>query len=243
MWGYLLVYYLSDMKKTKTDCDLQSCSLCRGCLKEWLPALDAHRKTYDFKKGELLFKEGDAVTGIYFLYTGKAKVHKSWGDDKEIIVRFAGPGDVLGHRGLGKEPVFPVSATALENMSACFIDIDFFISTIKINHDYAFSLLMFYAEELQESEKNMRNMAHMPVKGRIAHALIKLHDRFGINENGLLDISLTRQDLASFAGTTYETAFRTMTEMAGENMLDFTGKDIQIKDLALIRGLVTGTKV
>src|SRR3954451_3401278 len=191
------------MKRNKNNCDLQSCSLCRSCLEDWLPALDVHRKTFDFKKGGQLFKEGDEVTGIYFIVSGKAKVHKKWELEKELIVRFAGPGDIIGHRGLGKQTIYPVSATAIEPVTACFIDLDFFYSTLKVNHEYAFKLLMFYAEELQESEKRMRNLAHMSVKGRIAYALTRLKDRFGLSPDKVLNISLTRQDFASYVGTTY----------------------------------------
>jgi len=47
------------MAKQKNECDLSSCFMCRLCLKEWLPALDAQRKNFHFKKGELLFREGE----------------------------------------------------------------------------------------------------------------------------------------------------------------------------------------
>jgi CRP-like cAMP-binding protein len=191
-------------------------------------AFQIFRKTFDFKKGELLFKEGEPVTGIYYLVAGKAKVHKHWTDDKELIIRFAGAGDIVGHRGLGKENIYPVSATAIEPVSACFIALDFFFSTLKINHDYAFKLLMFYAEELQESEKRMRNLAHMSVKGRIAYGLLKLKERFGVTEDGQLAIAVSRHDLASYVGTTYETAFRVLTELAQENVLSVSGKGINI---------------
>lgn len=227
------------MKRNKNNCDLQSCSLCRGCLKEWLPALDANRKTYDFKKGEQLFTEGDRVTGIYFLLSGKAKVHKRWGEDKELIVRFAGAGDIVGHRGLGKEMIYPISATAIEPVAACFIELDFFLTTLKVNHDYAFSLLMFYAEELKESERNMRNLAHMQVKARIAYALLNLKERFGVDEHQELNILLSRNDLASFAGTTYETTFRVLNELVEDNLLKFSGKSLLILNEALLRKMVT----
>src|SRR3954449_1615698 len=199
--------YLSVMKRNKNDCDLKSCSLCKGCLKEWLPALDANRKTYDFKKGEQLFQEGEEVTGIYFIVSGKAKVHKKWELEKELIIRFAGPGDIIGHRGLGKQTIYPVSATAIEPVTACFIDLDFFFATLKVNHDYAFELLMFYAEELQESEKRMRNLAHMTVKARMAYGILKLEEKFGVTDTGELNIPISRNDLAAYNGTTYETAF------------------------------------
>ena len=226
------------MKLNKNNCDLQSCSLCKGCLKEWLPALAANRTTYNFNKGEQLFKEGEQVTGIYFLMSGKTKVHKQWGDDKELIVRFAGPGDIVGHRGLGKETIYPISATAIEPVRSCFIDLDFFFATLKVNHEYAFKLLLFYAEELQESEKRMRNLAHMPVKGRLASGLLRLKERFGTSDDGLLNINITRQDLASYVGTTYETAFRIMTELSKENFIRFLDKSIYILDEPAISNLV-----
>ncbi len=213
--------------------------MCRNCLKEWLPALNANRKTFDFKRGEQLFKEGEEVSGIFFLLSGKAKVHKKWGDEKELIVRFAGAGDIIGHRGLGNETIYPVSATAIEPVTACFTDLDFFFSTVKVNHAYAFKLLMFYAEELQESEKRMGNLAHMTVKSRIAYSLLKLTERFGLSADNELNIQLSRQDLASYAGTTYETAFRVLTELAITGILRFSGKSIAILNEALLRKLVS----
>ena len=219
------------MKKSKHSCDLKSCSFCRSCLKEWLPAIDAHRKNYDFKKGELLFKEGEEVTGMYFINAGKVKVHKNWDSEKELIVRFAGPGDIVGHRGLGNDPNYPVSGTALEPVTACFIDLPFFLSSLKVNHELTFQLMMFFASELQESEKKMRNMAHMPVKVRVAHTLLKLKEKYGENEDGFVDITITKQDIASYAGTTYETVFRIMNELSEDKIIRIDGKKFGILNL------------
>ena len=196
----------------------------------------ANRKSYHYNKGELLFKEGDKVEGMYFIHAGKVKVYKKWDDEKELIVRFAGKGDIVGHRGLGKELYYPASGTALEPVEVCFFELDFFTSSLKVNHDYTFQLMMFFAEELQESEKKMRNMAHMPVKGRVANALLKLNEKFGANENGAVDINITKQDIASYAGTTYETVFRIMNEFIEENIISTGGKNFSIKNIdALIK--------
>src|SRR5450432_101635 len=95
------------MKKNKNGCDLKSCFLCRHCLPEWIPAIESHRKNFHFKKGESVFSEGDLATGIYFVYNGKVKVHKKWGPEKELIIRFAAAGSLFGHRGLGMTITFP----------------------------------------------------------------------------------------------------------------------------------------
>jgi CRP/FNR family transcriptional regulator len=211
--------------------------MCRLCIKEWLPAVKANRKNFSLKKGQQLFQEGEPVNGIYFIYTGKVKVHKHWGEEKELIVRFAQAGDIVGHRGVGSEMIYPVSATALEPVTVCFIDLDFFQATLKVNHGFLHELMMFYAQELQESEKNMRNLVHMPVKGRLANALLLLRDKFGTSEDGTIDMTLSRQDLASYTGTTYETAFRIMSELIQDNVIAVSGKSIAVMNVERLRQL------
>lgn len=221
----------TSIKKPKKTCDLRTCFLCKMCLEEWNPAIAVHRKNFIFKKGELIFREGDAVTGIYFIYSGIVKVHKKWGEEKELILRFAGSGDLFGHRGLGdssKKLIYPISATALEPLAVCYIDLDFFQASLRTNYSFIHALFNFYAAELQESEKKMRNLAHMSVKGRVAQSLLQLREKFGTTPDGMIGLPVSRQDLASYAGTTYETVFRVMNEFAREELISFSGKDICI---------------
>jgi CRP-like cAMP-binding protein len=214
------------MKKNKEGCDLQSCFFCRLCLKEWLPALETNRKTFTVKKGEKLITEGDAVTGIYFVNEGKVKVHKKWGEDKELIIRIANKGAIFGHRGLGDLTNYPISATALEESVVCFIEINFFLTSLRVNNELLYQLVMFFADDLQLSENKMRDLAHMPVKGRVAFSLLQLEKSFGTTKDGFLDIVLSRQDLASFSGTTYETVFRIISELTEANVIKVAGKNI-----------------
>jgi len=68
----------------------------------------------------------------------------------------------------------------------------------------------------------------MTVKGRVAQALLSLKNKFGLNEEGCIDIRLSRQDLASYAGTTYEPVFRIMNELSEENIIQVSGKNIMV---------------
>jgi CRP-like cAMP-binding protein len=223
------------MKKLKTGCDVGTCLLCKLCQKEWIPAVAAHRTNYKVEKGEMIFREGDAVKGIFFVYEGAVKVHKHWGEDKELILRFAKKGAIIGHRGLGKDLVYPVSGTAINATTVCFVELDFFQASLKTNHTFLYELMQFFATELKESERNMRNLAHMPVKGRIAQALLTLEEKFGTSEDGFLKIILSRQDLASFAGTTYETTFRILNELSEEKAVAVDGKRISLQNKDLLQ--------
>lgn len=204
--------------------------MCQLALKEWKPAIENHRKNLSVKKGEQIIKEGEPVTGVYFIYSGSVKVHKKWGE-KDIIIRFATKGKIFGHRGLGVEnSVYPISATALEATTFCFIEKEFFLATLRVNHELAFNLMMFYAEDLRESEEKMRNLALMSVKSRLAVAIFHLQDLFGLDEQNCISIDLSRQDLAAFTGATYETVFRTMNDLVQEQLITLIGKKIQIRD-------------
>jgi CRP-like cAMP-binding protein len=218
------------MKKAVIIDDAESCFLCKNCIKEWIPALLAHKKNYKVKKGEVIFKEGNPANGIFFVHTGIVKVHKRWGADKELILRFAKEGVIFGHRVLGGNGIYAISATALQPGIVSYVDTAFFEATLKVNADFAYNLLMFFAEELRVSERKMRNLAHMPVKGRVAEALIMLKDQFGLTKDGFIDIELSRQDLASFSGATYETVFRVINELIQEGLLTLSGKSIAISN-------------
>jgi CRP-like cAMP-binding protein len=218
------------MVKKPGHCDLKSCFLCQRCLPEWIPAVSSHRTNLLFKKGELIFREGEAVKGIYFVYRGIVKVHKRWGAEKELIIRFAREGSLFGHRGLGQDHHYPISATALSPVEACYIDLDFFQASLKVNQGLSQGLIQFFADELQRSERKMRDLAHMQVKGRVAQALLQLREDFGLTPDGYLGLTLSRQDLASLVGATYETVFRIINEFSQEGLILVDGKEIAIAD-------------
>ncbi|MES2485749.1 MAG: Crp/Fnr family transcriptional regulator [Bacteroidota bacterium] len=218
------------MKKSKAVCNQNNCFLFNNCMKEWHPAILQNQKTYRVKKGEVIFKEGDEVKGVYFVNSGNVKVHIKWDAYKELIVRFAKTGSIAGHRGIGSTTGYHVSATALENSVICYVDIDFFEATLKVNTDFTYKMLHFFASELRDSERKMRNLAHMSVKGRVAESLLLLQKQFGVTHEGFISIDLSRQDLASFSGATYETVFRVINELVNEKLVSLSGKSIAIID-------------
>lgn len=212
----------------ETPCSLDHCFLCRHCMPEWKEVTAMHRKTLTFRKGKSLFEQGEPVKGIFFIYSGAVKIHAPWGDGREMIIRWAKAGDIAGLRGLGGDAIFPISATALEDTIACFISHEFLELSLKANPSFTYTLMHFYATELQKAERRMRDLTHMEVKGRIAGALLDIARTFGTNKEGYLGLTLTRQDIAAYAGTTYETVFKFFTELTAAEVITTLGKDIRI---------------
>jgi CRP/FNR family transcriptional regulator len=217
-------------------CDLSRCFLCRHCTAEWKEVIALRKKTFLIKRGKPLFREGEKVGGIFFLYSGTVKVYTPWTDEKEMILRFARGGDIVGHRGLGGGDVYPVSASALEDTTACFITNEFLEASLKTNPSLTYTLMHFYAAELQKADQRMRDLTHMEVKGRIAGALLEIAALFGLDKEQYIAVTLTQQDIASYAGTTYETVFKFFVELKDKKIITISGKSIMINKPELLRG-------
>jgi CRP-like cAMP-binding protein len=217
-----------------SSCDLTHCFLCRHCIPEWKDLTIQHKKTIFFKKGKALFGVGEPVKGIFFLYSGAVKIHAPWADSREMIIRFARGGEIAGHRGLVGDAVYPVSATALEDTVACFVTNEFLELSLKSNPTLTYTLMYFYAAELQKADQKMRDMIHMEVKGRIARALLDIADTFGTTPEGYFGLTVSRQDIASLAGTTYETVFKFFNDWIGLGIIRTSGKAIRVDKRELL---------
>ena len=216
------------MPRITASCNLQHCFLCKNSLPGWIPAIATNKKNISYKKGAVIASEGEPVKGIFFLYEGVVKVHRQWDNNRELILSFAKSGDIVGYRGLGEKMVYPVSITAVQPSIMCFVDSAFFETSLGVNHQVTYQLMKLYASELEEAEKRMRNLALMDVNGRLCESLLFLEKRFGKTRNGFIDLLLSRQDMASFVGTTYETLFRTIVELVKRKIIKVNGKKIYL---------------
>lgn len=151
-----------------------------------------------------------------------------------MVIRFASDGSILGHRGLSGDKIYSVSATAIGLVTVCYFDLNFFKWSLKVNHELAYNLMVFFAEELGQAEQKMHDLALLPVKERVKKALIKLREQFGCDSEGYLDIALARQDMAQYVGTTYETLFRTLNELQDERVILLDGKRIKLLDEPIV---------
>jgi CRP-like cAMP-binding protein len=222
----------------KMTCNLFDCFLCQHCIVEWRPLIGLNKETRMIRKGKTIFKEGDLVEGIYFMYRGWVKIHKEWIHPKELILRFAGAGEIIGHRGFGDKRTYPVSATALEDSTVCFVPEEFLESCLRVNQSLTYRLMQFYAAELQKAERRMRDLVHLETKGRIAGALLEMNSKFGTNRDGYISMPVSRQDVASYAGTTYETLFKLFNEMKKDKLISTSGKFIKIKNETKLQQLL-----
>ncbi len=219
------------IKPNCNNCISENCFINRYVNKEWKKKVNQYRLTQVIKKGETIFREGDPVNGIYFIFKGKVKVYNSGLRNKTQIVRFADSGNILGHRGFGKLRVYPIGATALENSTICFVPADVFLNTMNNNGLLAVELVNFYADELRRAENKLRSLSQMTVKQKIAEAILTLSEIYGVvkeNETEFLKVQLSRQEYADITGASLEEVIRTISQLKKEQLIAIEGKKIGI---------------
>jgi len=227
------------MKRKCENCTLSKCFINRHCSAEWKPLITFYKTSADYPAGATIFSEGDIVKGIYQIYSGKIKVVTSVNGDKERIVRLATTGQILGHRGLGGDMIYPVSAITLEPSQVTFIPIDIFYKAVKANANLAFQMMIFYADEFKMTEKRMKMMASMSAKEKVAVSIMTIIKAFGFDPNNpqMLDFTPSRKDIASIAGTTYETVIRVLHSLEKSKIIVQEGKSIRVLNLEYLQSL------
>lgn len=222
------------MEVKQNERDFYDCFIDKLASKAGLDKIDREKQTQTFRKGAVIFREGEATKGIYFLLEGCVKIHKEWGKDKELILQFNKSGDIFGYRGMGDETIYPITATVLVESTIAFISLAFFNKLLLEDHTLTLHFLKFHLNELRIAEKRMRDLALMDVKGRIADTLLMLQSRFGEEDDGFIRMKLKRLDLANYAGTTYETFFRTIVDLSKEGAIFTEGKNFKIINFQLL---------
>jgi CRP-like cAMP-binding protein len=195
--------------------------------------LSAHKVENTFKKGQTLFVEGNPPYGMYCISSGNIKVTKMGSDGKDTIVRIATDGDVLGHRSIFTEKSYSATATAMQDTTVCFIDKKFILGLIKENPSVASNLMSKLSRDLGASENKIASFSQKNVRERLSELLLLLKESHGVEEDGgyLLDIKLTREEMASIIGTATETLIRFMSELKEEGIVGQKGKLIILRDV------------
>lgn len=193
----------------------------------------SENKTYNFyKKGQLIFFEGNRPQGLYCIHQGKVKIHKLGDDGKEQIVRLAKKGSMLGYRSLLSSEPYTASATALEDCKICFISKSTIMDLVNDESKFSMQAIKVLTNDLKSAENKMMNMAQKPVTCRVADALLTMVECYGLcNDRETINSILTRRDISCVAGTTTETTIRVLSDFNKRSVVKLNGKRIIIPDM------------
>lgn len=213
-------------------CDHLKDSLFKGLEPEDLSRINSHKTCLIYKRGQNIFYEGTRPTGLYCMNAGKVKVYKNNIQGKEYIIYIAKPGDFLGYRALMSEELYGATATVLEDAKICYIPKENFFEVLQKNPAFMKRVVKGICHEMGILEERMAELAHKSVRERLAANLLMLKETYGMEGEGsvLIDIALSREDLAAIVGTATETVIRLLSEFKNDGLISFEGKRIRVID-------------
>mgnify|MGYP001086012927 CR=1 FL=1 len=211
----------------------------RGLDPSELAEVDARMQVRGYDVDEPVFHAGDRADTLYVLATGTVKLSRTTGDGRDVLIDVVAPGDLFGTLSALGDPVYPDTARALTVACVLSIGADDFRVVMQRHPSVALAVLDDLAHRLERNHQRVAHLSGGTVDQRVAAALLRLVTVVGEPRDlgVLLQLPLTRADLASMSGTTTESASRVMSRLRQEGVVESGRRWTSVLDVARLRAL------
>ncbi|WP_104170184.1 Crp/Fnr family transcriptional regulator [Cryobacterium sp. M23] len=174
--------------------------------------------------GDTLFTAGEPSEHVFVLAAGQAKVFRSTSTGQSTSLDFLGPGAVLGSLTALDAGRYPETAVALVTTCALRLESGAFRQMLLAHPPVALRVLDVVVDRLHRARSREAEQASVTVTTRVAATLLRLADTFGVPGDGagttLIQLPLTRADLAAMTGTSAESVSRAMSGLRRDGLID-----------------------
>lgn len=198
--------------------------------------LTTNREKRKYKKKSEIFREGDFPLYLFYIEKGKVKTYKTNEDGKELIINLHNEGDFFGYVNLMRESSYMESAAALEDCEITLIPKSEFFKLIHQNRQVSQKFIKMLSDNIKENEDQLLKLAYNSVRKRVSECLIKFFEQ-NEDKNPVNGLKISREDLSNMAGTSIETAIRTLSDFKDEKLIEISSGKIKILNLEKLRRL------
>lgn len=219
--------------------DLKKISLFNTLSDPEIKEITPYLHSASVRKKDVIFTEGDPSEWLYIVAEGKVKITKLSQDGKEIILEVIHPLDFFGGLAVIRGFPYPANAVAMEDSKLLKISRSSLMRVLDRFPNLMYCMAQQVGDRMKESHETLKNIALERVEARIASLLLKLADKTGskTNEGLVIDMKLTKQDIAEMVGTTVETSIRTMSKFKKMRIVVEKDGRIVITDLEKLKAL------
>jgi CRP/FNR family nitrogen fixation transcriptional regulator len=205
-----------------------------------LKALHKIGSRIHFARGETIFNEGDSAEYAYKIASGTVRLCKHMSDGRRQIAQFIFPNEFFSFMDL-KEHSFTAEAVN-DVVLLCYPQ-----KQIERLGEERLSLRKRFAAVLTRRVRDIQNhlvmLGRQTAKERVAAFLVHVIEHTGIDKNGLMELPMSRQDMADYLGLTIETVCRVLSAMKRGGMINIPNlHQLVIKNTAALAELAEGSK-
>lgn len=204
-----------------------------------LVELDRRMTSLAWAEGEHLYTAGEPAEHLFVIASGQAKVYRSTAEGQEVVVDLLAPGDLAGGLHTLGQPAYPETLEALTTVCALRIGTGAFDEVLTEFPSVALRVLQDVAAQLGRARATVTEQATGSVLERVAATLLRLADKFGQPgaEGVLIQLPLSRADLAGLTGSSTETVSRAMSQLRKDGIIDSGRRWTAIRDRERLEAL------
>jgi CRP/FNR family transcriptional regulator, cyclic AMP receptor protein len=201
--------------------------------------LRASGRERHYDAGVALFHEGDDAGSVIVLLAGRAKLTVPLSSDREVIVAVRGPGDLLGELAALVDAPRSATVATIEPVDALIVSGSAFAAFLDRNARVGLVILRLVAERLLYADLQQAQFATHDVVGRVAHRLVELTDRFGVEtaDGIVLDVPLSQEELAGWTGASREAVNKALQVLRSLHMIQTGRRRLTVLDADGLRRL------
>ncbi len=185
-----------------------------------LQSLADGRNVDRYKKKQVIYMEGNHPLRLYYVQRGKVKTFKRNEDGKELVVELYNAGDFLGYVALLEGTVYKDTAEAMEECEIAVIPREDFEELLNSNQEVAFQFIRMLARNVSNKEQQLLGLAYNSLRKKVAEALMNLNRKYNQQPETPFTIDISRDNLATIAGTATESLIRTLGDFREEKLID-----------------------
>lgn len=187
---------------------------------------------YRFKRNQYIFLEGDRATRFYIIRSGRVKLLKTSASGREMVLEVMVPGQLCGGTALFGD-THRNGAQAVEPTVAYGMSRESYEDLLAANPKIAKGIIKYLGAKLMDAHEVIISLVSSKVESRIASVIVRLCENHGTEIDGgiIINIRLTRQDIADIVGSTVETTIRTISKFKKQGLLTTVGGRLLVKDI------------
>jgi CRP/FNR family transcriptional regulator len=198
-----------------------------------------------YKKGNILFAQGDEAHGFYLVISGKIKIYRMSPQGQEYIMRIVGPGETIAEAAVFSGKTYPASAEALEESRLYYLKKSDFLYLIQESPQLALNMMTGLSLLLRQLAQQVEDLSLKEVSARLARYLLdEALKVIPVPSNGLkIPLEMKKGLLASRLGTIGETLSRTLAKMKQKEIIQINKKIITLKNIEALKEIAEGLKL
>ncbi|MGV0811061.1 Crp/Fnr family transcriptional regulator [Mycolicibacterium boenickei] len=209
---------------------LARAGIFQGVSPDAVAALVRQLEPVTFRRGEVVFAEGEPGDTLYIITSGKVKIGRKSVDGRDSLITLMGPSDMFGELAIFDPGPRTSSVTALTELKTVVMSRAVLRSWIADRPEIAEQLLRVLARRLRRTNDNLSDLIFTDVPGRVAKQLLYLAQRFGSRDGSALrvDHELTQEEIAQLVGSSRETVNKALSDFAQRGWIRVQGRSILI---------------